>query len=66
MQDPVALLPYEIQIVNVVLIGIIKPYLAAIAIVLQLPIRRRSNDKMNRLILQLAHIAAIADDYGGV
>jgi hypothetical protein len=40
--------------------------MASIAVVLQLPVGRRGDDEMNRFILQFAHVAAVAEGYGGV
>ena len=64
MENPVAFVPDQIQVVDILLIAVIKPDLVIAAIVLQLPVRRRRDDKMNALILQLTHPPAITDYYG--
>jgi hypothetical protein len=63
MQNPIAFLPHKIEIVYVILIAIIEAYLTAIAIILQLPVWRRCDNKMNTCILNLIHPPAVADDY---
>ena len=65
MKNAIAFVPDKVEVVDILLIAVIKPDLVIAAIVLQLPVRRRRDDKMNALILQLTHPPAIADDYGG-
>lgn len=61
--NTITLVPDKIEIIYVVFVAVIKPYLVPISVVLQLPVRRRSDDKMNRLVFEFAHVATVTDDY---
>jgi hypothetical protein len=56
-------IPDKIKIVYVFLVGIIKPYLVFIPVILQLPVGRRGDDKMDRFIGNLFHPSRITDNY---
>jgi hypothetical protein len=55
MKHAVAFVPNKIQIVDVLLIGIIKSNLPLDSIVLELPIGRGCNHKVNGLICNEVH-----------
>ena len=63
VKHPVALAPDQIEIVDVVLIGVVVAYLLFCAVVLELPVGRRGDDQMNRLVIQLHHPSRITNYY---
>jgi hypothetical protein len=60
MEDAMRLQPHDIEVVNIVLVGVIKPDLAGDAVIFQLPIRRRRDDEMDRLVRNFTHFSGIA------
>jgi len=64
MQHPFALAPDKIQIVDVALIAVVKSDLVLRPVVLELPVGRRGNDKVNRTVRQQIHLPAVAFYYG--
>ena len=55
VQNTVAFFPCEVKIVDVLFVGIMKANLLNIVVILELPVRRRRNDKMDGLIRNLRH-----------
>lgn len=62
VQYPEALLPDKVQVIDIVFVSVVEPNLAAVTVVLQLPIRGRCDDEMDALILEIPHPPAVADD----
>jgi hypothetical protein len=60
VQDAMTLRPYEVEVVDVTLVTVIEAYLAFCAIVFQLPVWRRGDNKMNGFVFKFAHLAAVA------
>jgi len=53
---------HQVQVVDVIVVRIVEADLPRIAVVFQLPIRRRSDHKMRRRIRHPAHAPGVADD----
>ncbi|MBP5200734.1 MAG: hypothetical protein J6Z82_08805 [Schwartzia sp.] len=52
-KDAVALLPYQIQIVDVIFIVVVEPDLGFVTVIFRLPIRRRGDDKLMDLSINV-------------
>jgi hypothetical protein len=55
MQNSMAFIPDQIEVVNVVLIRIVEAYLLSISVILKLPVRGRRNDQVHGLVRNLFH-----------
>ena len=49
VEDAVRLHPHDIEVVDIILVGVVEPDLTGDAVIFQLPIRRRRDDEMDRL-----------------
>jgi hypothetical protein len=63
VQDPMAFIPDQIQIVYIFFVGIVKPDLFPVSVIFQLPIWWRGNDEVNRLVGDFFHPPCVADYY---
>ena len=62
MQDSMAFLPDQIQIIDVVFIGVIEADLVGTGVIFKLPVGRRRDDQMNRFVRSFKHGTRICRD----
>jgi len=62
MQHPDALIPDLVERGDVLLIALVVANLPRMPIVLELPVWRRGDDKVNLVVTYFGHLATVADD----
>ena len=62
VEHTMAFAPHEVEMVDIGLVTVVETDLIGGAIVFQLPIRGRSDDQMDTLILHFVHASAVALD----
>ena len=64
VEDAVSLHPDDVEVVDIILVGVVEADLTVDAVIFQLPVRRRRDDEMDRTGRNFAHVSGIAYHYG--
>lgn len=64
VNNAVTFFPDEVEVVDVILVAVVKADLIVGAIVFQLPVRRRGDGQVHRVIPEFRHLPAVTVDYG--
>lgn len=59
LKNAVTLCPYHIEMIDILLVCVVEPYLIIVPIVLELPIWRRGHDQLYRAIGNFGHVTTI-------
>ena len=62
MEDPSGFAPDEVEVVDVLLVGVVEPDLVSVSVVLQLPVGRGGDDEVDRGVREFPHGSGVTED----
>jgi len=61
VEDPSGLVPDEVEVVDVVLVGVVEPDLVSVSVVLELPVGRGGEDEVDGVVRDFPHGAGVTE-----